>query len=91
VCLRRTQLKIIIYVKQYDLQTHHAPKIGCDPRTLARKAAPGLVRAVGILLDGTLIFDPAHAEANRQALIAEEIGSVRTFQTHPTPGYMLEK
>jgi hypothetical protein len=81
----------MVYVKQYDLLTHHALKIGCDPRTLARKAAHGIVRAVGILSDGTLIFDPAHAEYNRQALIAEKMGSVRTFQTHPSPGYMLEK
>ena len=78
----------MVYVKQYDLQTHHALKIGCDPRTLAKKASLGIVRVLGILSDGTLIFDPAGVESNRQAMIADGCRSVH-YQTNPGPGYML--
>jgi hypothetical protein len=55
----------------FDLLTHHARRVGCDPRASARKAALGKVRVAGYLSDNTPIFYPGDAEFHRQCFISD--------------------
>jgi hypothetical protein len=57
------------HLKVYEILTHHANRIGCDPRTLSKMANRGIAQAFGALSDGTLIFLPEAAAANRQRII----------------------
>ncbi|HTD17747.1 MAG TPA: hypothetical protein VK673_21355 [Chthoniobacterales bacterium] len=55
----------------YEIASHHARRIGCDPRCLSRLVSRGVRRAVAMTSEGALLFNASDAELNRAAIMQD--------------------
>jgi hypothetical protein len=71
----------MIFVKQFQLATHHAMAIGIDPRSLQKLAARGIVRPAGALSDGSFYFTTRRM---RIAIVSASSRTVSEFAPRKT-------